>query len=148
MIILIRKIKKNSNSDSSQNDIVENSDYDNNLKFKENLDEDILDDNKDDSNLNNNDINLEENLENKRLSLEIEELEFCHDINIINNSENDYTKLINLFEEININEEGNNNNWFKIPLKDRFNIIFNKNKCNDNKNKKMKKYNKYIYQKD
>ena len=60
--------EKNSNSYSSQSDIEENSDYDNNLKLKQNLDEDILDDNKDDSNLNNNDINLEENLEKKALA--------------------------------------------------------------------------------
>ena len=126
--------EKNSNSYSSQSDIEENSDYDNNLKLKQNLDEDILDDNKDDSNLNNNDINLEKNLENKSFSLEIDVLEFDEKINIINKSENDYIKLINLFGEININEEGNDNNWFKIPLKVRINIISNKNKKNDIKN--------------
>lgn len=123
VIILIRKRKKISNSDSSQSDIEENLNDDNNLKFKENLDEDILDDNNNDQNLNNNDINLEENLENKSFSLEIEELEFDDDINIINNSKNDYTKLINFFKEININKEENNNNWFKIPLNERLKLF-------------------------
>ena len=35
--------------------------------------------------------------------------EFDDDINIINNNGSDFVKLINLFEEININEEDNYN---------------------------------------
>ena len=69
------------------------------------------------------------------------------DVNIINTNENDYDKLIDLFNDINIEDEEKNENWFKNPLKERISILA-KNKKKNNKSKKKKITKKITYPKD
>ena len=69
------------------------------------------------------------------------------DVNIINTNENDYDKLIDLFNDVNIEDEEKNENWFKNPLKERISILA-KNKKKNNKIKKKKITKKITYPKD
>ena len=49
------------------------------------------------------------------------------DVNFINHNEPDFNNLLNLFKEVNIKEEGEDN-WFKNLLKDRISLKIKKRK--------------------
>ena len=49
------------------------------------------------------------------------------DLNFINDNELDFNNLLNLFNELNIKEEGDDN-CFKSSLKDRINLRIKKNR--------------------
>ena len=65
------------------------------------------------------------------------------DVDIINNGSDNYDKLINMLDGLDIKDDNNKSNYFKLPINERIKIRENKemkNKANNKKGNK-KKYN-------
>ena len=95
-----------------------------NLEDKKDNTFDIEEDNIDSKNINSDNVSVEE-------------------ADIINNVSDDYDKLINKLDDLDINDDKNNSSWFKLPINERIKIREKKemnNKVNIKKNNK-KKYN-------
>ena len=115
---------ENINSESDDNDSEDR-------KEKENCFEDK----------NDNSIDIEEdNIDSKNINSDNDSVQ---DVDIINNGSDNYDKLINMFDDLDIKDDNNKSNYFKLPINERIKIRENKemkNKANNKKGNK-KKYN-------
>ena len=125
-------IEKNKDNNKNENINSESDDNDSeDRKEKENCFEDK----------NDNSIDIEEdNIDSKNINSDNDSVQ---DVDIINNGSDNYDKLINMFDGLDIKDDNNKSNYFKLPINERIKIRENKemkNKANNKKGKK-KKYN-------
>ena len=125
-------IEKNKDNNKNENINSESDDNDSeDRKEKENCFEDK----------NDNSIDIEEdNIDSKNINSDNDSVQ---DVDIINNGSDNYDKLINMFDDLDIKDDNNKSNYFKLPINERIKIRENKemkNKANNKKGNK-KKYN-------